>query len=486
MPSGKWYAEVLISATATGQWIGVSSNITSAGFAGGFSGVRNPGYAYRVSSGNKCNNDNTGVAYGSSSTVNDIIGIAMDADAGSIEFFKNGVSMGVAFTGMTNAGGGWLFGVDSDPSGTLTFNFGQRPFAYTPPTGFKALNTGNLPESTVVDGGEYFNAVLYTGNDTDNRFISSGFDTDLVWIKGRSDSTSNLLFDKLRGNGKYLISNATVEENGFGALGYTNTGPATGGFVVDAGENPSLNGSGRTYVAWNWKANGAGVSNTAGSITSTVSANPTAGFSVVTYTGNGSTGQVDSVGHGLGVTPKLYFIKQRNDTNSWYAFTTAIDGGWDFGLLNTDQAFASTGQFADSTKLYLSGSSTNASGGTYVAYCFAPVAGYSAFGSYTGNGNSTDGPFVYLGFRPLYLMVKRTDSTGNWFILDGVREPNNYVSRQLVADDSGAESGPDAYNTDFTANGFKLRNSVAGFNASGGTFVYMAFAENPFRNALAR
>jgi hypothetical protein len=415
--------------------------------------------------------------------VNDIIGIAMDADAGSIEFFKNGVSMGVAFTGMTNAGGGWLFGADSDPSGTLTFNFGQRPFAYTPPTGFKALNTQNLPASTVVDGGEYFNTVLYTGNGSSGKAVTGvGFSPDLLWIKERSSSSGHIIFNKVVGTSKYLESNSSGAEA-------TNTTELASidsdGFTVNA--NNATNENNQTYVAWNWKANGAGVTNTDGSITSTVSANTTAGFSVVTYTG---TGAAATVGHGLGVAPGMVIVKRRDSSGSWnvYHASTGNTGAMYLELTNafaTDSTRWNNTSPTSSVFTVGSGAGVNASGGTMVAYCFAPVAGYSAFGSYTGNG-SADGPFVYLGFRPAFVMIKRTDAVEPWNIYDNRRLGYNPASKGLYPNASDAENDASGRYKDLVSNGFKIRGTSGEQNASGGAYIFMAFAESPFRNSLAR
>ena len=384
-------------------------------------------------------------------------------------------------------------------SNTAAINFGQRPFAYTPPTGFKALNTQNLPESTVVDGGEYFNTVTYSGDNTSPRSITGvGFSPDLVWIKSRSNAVAHRLSDSVRGANKALYSNLTDAEDTDGNNGYTSSFDSDG-FTLTAGSSNSngTNGSGYTYVAWNWKANGTGVSNTDGSITSTVSANTTAGFSVVTYTGNGTSGA--TIGHGLGVAPKMIIVKGRNAVaNSWASWqvyhSSLPSSATSFVRLDETAAaytgFASAWNSTNPTSSvfsvsYNAGAGVNGSGDTFVAYCFSEVAGYSKFGSYTGNG-SADGPFVFCGFRPRFVMYKRTDSAGdNWNMLDTTRSDVNVADEYLFANSSSAE-GFGATVMDILSNGFKLRFSGAGGNASGGTYIFMAFAEHPFKNTLAR
>ena len=432
-------------------------------------------------------------------TTGDVIGIAVDCDNGAAYWSKNGtwLNSGVPTSGSSKTGavGTWTpsptklitpaFGAYN--GGSVSATFGQRPFAYTPPTGFKALNTQNLPESTVVDGGEYFNAVLYTGNAVQDRTITGvGFDPDLVWIKARSNAGSHVLMNRLSGGDKQLFSNLTNAEQT--STDITN-GFASDGFIL--GDNVSGTGSTNqnayTYVAWNWKANGAGVSNTDGSITSTVSANTTAGFSVVTYTGTGANA---TVGHGLGVAPAMVIAKTRSlDGENWRVWQQNLTSGTHYLNLNTTGAQASNSTFftavPTSTVINVgTDDSTNRNGTTYVAYCFAPVAGYSAFGSYTGNGSSTDGPFVYLGFRPKFLLVKSSSTAQHWIITDTTRNPYNIVDLELYPSLGNAESSDPSY--DFLSNGFKLRVTSANKNASGATYIYMAFAENPFKNSLAR
>jgi hypothetical protein len=429
-------------------------------------------------------------------TNGDTIGIAYNPTTKKVWFSKNNTWISgdpVAGTGgFTNSvfSSNVTFAFDDETSSyaaTVYANFGQRPFAYTPPTGFKPLHTGNLPDSEIVDGSEYFNAVLWTGNGGTQSITGVGFQPDFVWAKKRSGAESHNLFDVVRGspsNFKTLQTNTTGAEITPGTTMMSSLD--SGGFTL--GSNGGVNESGFTFVAWNWKANGAGVSNTDGSITSTVSASPTAGFSVVTYTGNATNGA--TVGHGLGVSPSMIIGKIRSTTGDWYVWQTAM--GDNFMRLNTTAAQVAstgngvynTGSFSSTVFALGSGSSMNTSGGTYVAYCFSEVEGYSKFGSYTGNG-STDGVFVYLGFRARYLLIKETGNANSWEVYDTARNTSNVQTQRLFANDSQTEATTNP-SLDIISNGFKCRAGNTGINRSGGTYIYMAFAENPFKNALAR
>ena len=414
----------------------------------------------------------TASAYGAAFAAPNIIGVAVGA--GKITFYKNGVSQGDAFTGLT----GLFVPMLVEVSGTFNANFGQRPFAYTPPTGFLPLHTGNLPDSSIVDGSKYFDVTTYTGNGSTQSITGLEFQPDLTWIKARSSAYSHRVFDSVRGATLGLNTNGTNAE-------FTESGVTSfdaDGFTLGSATNE--NGSGTTFVGWNWKANGTGVSNTDGSITSTVSANPTAGFSIVTYTGNGSTSPYPTVGHGLGVAPQLIFTKARSTTSNWVAYTTVIDGSLDFLYLNTTAAKANSGlpTLPTSSVFQVGGPDNNSSGQTHVAYCFSEVEGYSKFGSYTGNG-SADGPFIFTNFRPAFVMVKRVNATNNWIMWDNNRSQSNVVDDWLYASLSDAEAS--ANGADFLSNGFKLRNSANAINGAE-PYIFMAFAESPFKSSLAR
>ena len=332
---------------------------------------------------------------------------------------------------------------------------------------------------TITNGGKYMQAITYTGTGS-TQTIAVGFQPDFVWIKSRSAATDHKLTDSVRGVTKALISDTTGAEttdtNGVTAF-------TSNGFTI--GSDSVYNTNAATYVAWCWKAGGTSASNTNGSITSTVSANTTAGFSVVTYTGTGANA---TVGHGLGVAPSMIILKQRNAVDYWVVWQTAL-GSTGYLLLNSTNGSSTAATYWNSTTptstVFSLGSDSrpNGSGTTYVAYCFAAVAGYSAFGSYTGNG-STDGPFVFTGFRPRWVLVKRSDSTGDWNLHDTSRDAYNVADKSLFPNASNAETTP--YYMDILSNGFKIRDSGSSMNTSSGTYIFMALAENPFRNALAR
>ena len=476
--SGKWYWEVTINVigyTFAGGVMKTELAILNNTFPGNGSYPSGSSFGYYFT-GSKYGGGLNNAAYGASYTNGDTIGTALDLDAGTITFYKNGVSQGVAFTGLS---GEFAPSTGLYNTANHLVNFGQQPFRYTPPTGHLKLNTFNLPDSSIVDGSENMNTVTYTGNGTSQSITGVGFEPDLVWLKFRSATGNNELYDTIRGAGNLLVSNSTnAESTNLAKLSSLDSD----GFSV--GSALSTNTNGGTYAAWNWKAGGTAVSNTNGTITSQVSANPTAGFSVMTYTGTGVAG---SVGHGLGVVPKLYIIKQRTDAgNNWIVQTTAVDGSLDYLFLNSTNAKGNSGDaLPTSSVLNISGNNdVNGSGDGIVAYCFADVEGYSKIGSYTGNG-STDGPFVYTGFRPAMIIIKRTNSTGDWNIWDNKRNPTNGVDKFLYPSLTNAE-GSGAIRLDFTAQGFKLRDTNTKWNANASTYIYMAFAENPFKNSLAR
>jgi len=489
--SGKWYWEV--TPTDVGGGLNFATGIVLASSSVVSTGTINlvtDGYVYH-SDGNKYSGGSSS-AYGATLANNDVVGVALDLDAGTLTFYKNNTSQGTAYTGLSGTFSPLVTlhtgGVSRSIAGNC--NFGQRPFAYTAPSGFKALCTTNLPEPTIAEGSDYFNAVTYTGNNQTLQSITTvGFQPDLIWIKNRNAS-NHVLVDAVRGRGFHLASNLTnAEATDSSTQGVTAF--LSNGFSVEAdpASYGSVNDGTNPYVAWNWKANGAGSSNTAGTISSTVSANTTAGFSIVTYTGNGTNGA--SVGHGLGVAPAMVIVKQRNgSTYSWTVQHTSVAASSVLALESTSAAFSRSTSFNSTyptSTVFSLGTDlgTNSSSGTYVAYCFAPIAGYSAFGSYTGNG-STDGPFVFTGFRPAFVMYKRTDTTGDWWIQDVKRSTFNPLNAILYPNASSSEYTAGSNQIDYLSNGFKLRTTNAAANASGGTYVYMAFAENPFSISLAR
>ena len=413
-------------------------------------------------------------------TTGDIVGWAFDAANGTVVIYKNNVSQGTCYTNVKTTVG-WTFAFsdyDNTSASTVTVNFGQRPFAYTAPSGFKALCDTNLPAPVVAKPNTVMDAVLYTGTGATLTPTSTlGFSPDLVWIKSRSAATDNTLYDVVRGVQARLESNTTDAE-------VTTDGGVTAfnsaGFTL--GTLAQVNTSSATYAAWCWDAGTSTVTNTAGSITSQVRANASAGFSIVTYT---QASGAQTVGHGLGVAPSLIITKARNQINNWFTYSLSIPVN---NYLALNSTIASTVYGVDiwngtrpTSTVFSVGA--DLAGYNYVAYCFAPVSGYSSFGSYTGNG-SADGPFVYLGFRPAVVIVKMTSSTGNWTILDSKREGYNVDNDPLFPNLADAEGTTDLI--DITSNGFKVRTTNATFNTNAGTYVYAAWAESPFAYSRAR
>jgi len=493
MTSGKWYAEVT-AGDITELFIGIANgNMVG---ANRYLGQDSNTWAY-YNNGQKVNSA-TYTNYGNSYANGDVIGIAFDADIGSLYFYKNGTvqnSGTAAFTGLTSSPYFFACSVESSTTAN-SWNFGQRPFSYAVPSGYSALNTTNLSDPTVKDGGNYFNTILYNGNGNTGQTVTGvGFQPDFLWLKNRNQAGGyyHCLFDSVRGAGYRLKSNATDAEANATAIMSAFT---SDGFTFPAGQGNTIeNDSAGNYVAWNWKANGTGVSNTAGSITSTVSANTTSGFSVVTYTG---TGVAATIGHGLGVAPRMYIVRRRNGVSSWRVYHAAMDASPQTAFMYLELTNAKvTGSalwnsIAPTSTTFSVGTDpdVNTNTNTYVAYCFAAIPGYSAFGSYTGNG-STDGPFVYCGFRPRFVIIKNT-AAANWVMFDSARSQyNDGPSAMPVLYPNAAYVEDGAYPAtpmDFLSNGFKLRISNAGYNLndSGATFIYAAFAEVPLKFSNAR
>jgi hypothetical protein len=345
----------------------------------------------------------------------------------------------------------------------------------------------------IPNGRTVMDATTFTANAGTNVISNvdkgtTGFKPDLVWTKSRTDAYSNELNDSVRGVTKVLVSNATNAEStdANGLLSFNSNG-----FTL--GNNNGANyTNGSAGVAWQWQAGqGSNTTNTTGTITSTVSANATAGFSIATYTGNGSSGA--TFGHSLGVAPSMVIVKNRTDAGSqWIVFHSALGGTKFVYLDGTNEAQTASGAWnntAPTSTLVTLGNSSYVNGSTknYVAYCWAEIAGFSRFGSYTGNG-STDGPFVYLGFRPKFVMIKASSSVsfGNWVMKDTTRNPSNISDANLYANLSNAEDTTSTVYIDILSNGFKLRGTYDGINGNGSSYVYMAFAENPFKYANAR
>jgi hypothetical protein len=329
-----------------------------------------------------------------------------------------------------------------------------------------------MPYSNIDKPSKYFNTVTYTGNGSTQSVTGVGFQPDFTWIKGRSFADHHTLNDSVRGVNKQLYSNLAFGE---GTATDCLTAFNTDGFSV--GSNVIVNQSSSTLVSWNWLGANTTVSNTNGSITSTVSANTTSGFSIVSYT-NPASGSPFTVGHGLGVAPKMIIVKTRNVTQTWGVWHTSIGFG-NYLRLNATATTASANLItATSSTTFSTYQNHHATSDTLIAYCFADVKGFSKFGGYTGNG-SADGTFVYTGFKPAFIVLKITNTySDNWFIFDNKRDSFNLANIRLIADLNVTETTQEGL--DFLSNGFKLRTTSTGTNASGASYIYMAFAENPF------
>ena len=324
---------------------------------------------------------------------------------------------------------------------------------------------------------DYFNTVLYSGDGGTQSVTGVGFQPDWSWLKCRSTAYHHRLFDVVRGAGKNLRSDTTDAEQ---TVDEGITAFNSNGFSVKQGSTLEYNASGQTYVSWNWKAGGSASSNSNGSITSSVSANTDAGFSIVSFTGNATAGA--TIGHGLNSVPSLILTKNRDSAYNWHLWTHAFSSYNDTIQLNTTAA-KDTGTLLNNTaptsSLITLGNSAvlNASGEKIIAYVFAEKQGYSKFGSYTGNGNA-DGTFVYTGFKPAWIMVKITSGTSNWRIFDNKRIGYNVDNNPLYPNVTNTEGTED--NIDILSNGFKWRTTDGALNGSGSSYIYMAFAENPF------
>lgn len=587
--SGKWYWEV--TPTALGlSLIGVANkNVNTASNA--VTHDTTNAYTYYNFSGNKFGPTSNNTGYGATYAANDVIGVALDMDNGTIVFYKNNTSQGTAYSGLTGIELAPFVSIhDYVSTGTLNVNFGQRAFAYTAPSGFKALCDTNLPAPLVALPNTVMDVKLYTGNGSTQTISGLGFSPDFVWTKARNTNYSHQLIDIIRGGTNVLFSDRTDAAGTFSSITAFNSD----GYTVST--ELGVNGSGDSFVAWTWDAganssktytvtvasagganryfidgvqqatinleegstyifdqsaasnsnhplrfsttsNGthgggtgyttgvttvgtpgnagaytqiavasgapalyyyctnhsqmggaintnttAGASNFVGSITSTVRANVSAGFSIVTATYTSGT---NSYGHGLGVKPAMYIVKNRSSSQNWQI--------WHQGLSNETSAYLQFTTAAQQTysTMWAASTSTTISladgpvslGDNFVAYVFAPVDGYSSFGSYTGNG-SVDGPFVYTGFRPRWLLVKNATNGGSWVIHDMARSTYNVSGQELLPDSAGAEYTFTRF--DFLSNGFKGRTTNNASNTSSDTYIYAAFAENPFQYARAR
>jgi hypothetical protein len=504
--SGKWYWEIRYQSSGrSGYSVGmqqVSDAVISN--AGVF------GYSYYNAGGGQKTFNGTTSNYGAEWFVSNQVyklSIYYDADLGKIGFKLNGADQGFAFTDVLPAE--YVPGVKFQSGNTqnivnTTGNFGQNgtfcgtetaqgnadangigDFYYAPPSGYLALCTANFPAPAIPLPEEQFNTVLYTGNAGTQSISGVGFQPNFVWAKNRSRAGGHGLFDAVRGAGKSLESDSsTAERTQSDSITSFNSDGFSLGDNTEAG--PDVNYvNNDNYVAWNWKANGAGSNDTSGDIDATVSANQTAGFSIVNYVPNGTASA--TVPHGLGVAPEMVFYKRYNSSSQWFCWTTVIDGSDDYLVLDSTDAAAAVSQAGGTsfTSSFIRATNYGASGSPeVVAYCFASKPSFSKISVYTGNGNAS-GPYVNCGFRPAWVMVKRTDVAKDWIILDVKRDIDNVANHRLFPNLADAEATAQLP-MDISSNGFKLRISDSNYNANAGTYLYMAFAESPFKTANAR
>jgi len=494
MTSGKWYWEFVVTACSNGSpspvMIGIADSPDPATVAT-YTGANTRGWAYYGGSGGTYHGG-TPAAYGNTWGIGDVVGIAFDADNGSLYFYKNGTvqnSGTAAFTGLTN--GPYFPSIgDASAGGTFsgTTNWGQRAFSHPAPSGFKALCTANLTPPTIADPSTVMGVGLYQGNGTSKSITlpRSGFAPDFVWIKGRSIASYGGVYDKLRGERNGMITALTNAEYGAAPAGKELTSFDSTGFTVGADFNILVNTSPDTFSGWCWDAGSSTATNNDGSVSSQVRANVSAGFSIVTVSPSGTA---DTFGHGLGVAPALIISKRRDGASAWYVRTSFLSNpGAHYLMLNATNTVANDFTAWANTPANSSVITVNASylyGGLcdLVHYCFASVNSYSAFGTYTGNG-SANGPFIYTGMRPRWIMTKASSRLSSWYIHDTQRGTYNVIGPVLAANTPASEITPTRL--DILSNGFKIRDNDTEYNALSDTYIYAAFAENPFAYARAR
>jgi hypothetical protein len=511
--TGKWYWEVYVEnldSNRPNHYYGVDETevLTHRTVNKLGSGHLSTTYCYQ-SNGNGTRNSGSESAYGAAWSDNDIIGVALDMDNGTLKYYRNNTaeSSGAnAFTGLGSKNLVPTFALYRDGANvapnTCIVNFGQDSsfagnqtsqgnqdgndigdFYYTPPTDYLALCTSNLPTPAVVPS-EHFDTVIYSGSSSSITINDVGFQPDMLWAKKRSGGEAHALVDAVRGVAPRLETNNNNAAESGGITSFDSDG-----FTVSGGSG-RFSENGHTYVGWMWKANGSGSANTDGDIDSTISANTDAKFSIVTYTGVG--GEPKTVAHGLGVSPEFIIIKKTNSSANWAVWHKDLADNYAFEGLNNTGAAVSGGspisKYVDAVSSTLvslgDAGENNQDNDVYVMYCWAGVEGYSKAGSYDGNSNA-DGTFVYTGFRPAYVMVKRVNTTDSWLIQDNKRETYNEMDDTLAANSSGAEDADTGgMPIDFLSNGIKMRGSGGDFNVS--EYIYIAFAETPFKYATAR
>ena len=487
MTTGKWYWEVAANNSANVDICGViSDDFILENYVGGSGSSAGWGYSTANGSyypGAGWSSSGTAPVHPSSGTIM----VAFDADAKKMWFGKQG-------TWNTAAGGVGDPGAGTNPTftytgtrtlflpavsmyantGSWTFNFGQRQFLYTPPTGFKSLNTTNLQErgaSTVgkaaITPNKWMDTNLYGGTGATQTVTNSGFQPDFMWSKARNTARSWRVIDSVRGSRIEYYTDAT---NGDATDGST-VQFQSNGFTIDNSTGSQYNTAGDNYVSYQWKQS------------------PSSGFNIISYTGNGASSR--TITHNLGVAPK-FIITKRRETSNWWVYhdgvQTVYPGEWLY--LNVDYAHQNTANAVDapyfktaptSSVFSIAGDGINTSGGTYMSYVWAEVPGFSKIGTYYGNGSSTDGPFVYTGFKPAFILTKNITTGGYWWeLVDNKRSPLNPSNKTIYGNRTETEFTSAVYNKDLLSNGFKPRGNSAGHNSSGDYFAFVAFAESPF------
>lgn len=459
MTSGKWYCEYTTLDTSVYHLVGIA--IDTEGFNAGYVGATSGSYGFYASNGQKYSN---GVTLGYGSTWNGlgkVVSILFDADNRTLSFWIDGVSQGIAYSGIP-AGTFYFAQGNYASSYTGAFNFGQRPFIYTPTAGFLALNTYNLPDPTIRDGNKHFGVVLRNGFGASGGSVTSlQFQPDLVWEKSRNTVNEPWLVDSTRGPNTLLRTSMTNADLAAPTL-YTSFN--SNGYSLGASDHAGS----ATVVGWTWKKSA------------------TAGLDIVTYVGNATN---RTIAHSLGVTPKLIIVKDRSGVNNWLIWHAAL-AGTEYLNLNTSDAKLTSAAVWNSTtptsSVFSVGTSSgsNNNGANIIAYLWSEIPDFSKFGRYVGNG-SVDGPFVYCGFRPRFIMVKDTTAANTWIMWDSARDVNNVAGLELYPNSTAAEP-VNSLDIDILSNGFKVRRAATNFNTSTNVYIFAAFAENPFKYALAR
>jgi hypothetical protein len=498
--SGKYYWEATgFEALSAGIIKTNQPIVPSSGslFPGGDGFGAGNSYGYYASNGSKATNG-TVTGYGASFGTSDTVGVALNLDDGEITFYKNNASQGVAFTGISGTFAP-AFGYQNSGTNNLKVNFGAAGFKYTPPSGYKALCTQNLDDlfsgDEVNNPSKYFDVKNYSGNGSGDDGKTQSikgvqFQPDLVWLKARTSSWWNHFFDVIRGAGNTISPNsgngqATLTSNQFTSFN-------SDGYTVKQLNNDELNEGGQTYTSAMWDA-GTAVNSSVDSCSQTVNAqwnNPTAGFSITSYEGGGGAGQ--TVAHGLGAKPDMFWIKRYDGSQDWACYHKGIGASPHENMitLNSSNAFDDSSTFLNDTAptntlITLGTESRVNTADSAIIYAWTGIPGFSKFGSYTGNGNA-DGPFIQTSFRPKYIMIKHTSAEAGWAINDAARENSNVSQISILADTNAAEFTSNSFNVDFLSNGFKLRTSNANWNGNGITYIYAAFAEFPQKTARAQ